>query len=46
MARLIGGGHAVMVIGRRGSLQVPGTGYRACDIMEKVAIRAEVERWR
>lgn len=41
VARLVGGGHAVTVAGRRRGLEVPGAVYRSCDITDEAAIRAE-----
>ncbi len=39
VARLVGGGHAVTVVGRRSLREVPGAAYRACDITDEAAIR-------
>lgn len=39
VARLVAGGHAVTVVGRRTGLEAPGASYRACDVTDEGAIR-------
>lgn len=40
--RLVSGGHAVTVAGRRPGLSVPGAIYRTCDITDPAAVREAV----